>query len=121
MPLPDAEIKCALSEAYLNAIAAAAGYPCTIEPRRTDNIGVDASIKVIEDFGSKALLSNFTVSIQLKSTAQQLAWNKDNNCSYDVDVNIYNKYKSIKSGDLMLLLILALPAKYNNTHWLTYT
>ena len=121
MPLPDAEIKCALSEAYLNAIAAAAGYPCTIEPRRTDNIGVDASIKVIEDFGSKALLSNFTVSIQLKSTAQQLAWNKDNSCSYDVDVNIYNKYKSIKSGDLMLLLILALPAKYNNTRWLTCT
>ena len=121
MPLPESEIKCALSEAYLSAITAVAGYPCTIEPRRTDFIGVDASIKVIEDFGPKAKLSNFTVSIQLKSTSTALVWSKDNTYSYDVDIGIYNKYRSIRSGDLMLLLLLVLPPRHNATRWLSCT
>ena len=104
------DIKCALSEAYLLALAASMGRACEITNRYVDSLGIDANIFVEEAFGDNPQRSDFTTSIQLKATSDAPKWNKKTKrWGFKIDVKLYDKYRSIKSGNLLFIIILILP------------
>jgi hypothetical protein len=108
MPLPDNEIKCELSYAYLHAIAARAGCECQEGRRHSDNQGVDARLFVNERFGAASSLVRFTVEIQLKATSTPLT-RVGNRLSFSLTVEHYDKPRMTEVESPLLLVVLELP------------
>ena len=107
--LPEAEQKSALSEAYIHAVASAAGFVCDPPSRRTDNLGIDATIGVSHNFGQEYDLTRFTVNIQLKATTTPVIFNTKGIYRYEIKAKTYNEYACMKCSNLQLLVLLALP------------
>lgn len=117
MPLlTDNNITAELSYAYLHAVAAKAGMGCKWGDRHDDGAGVDATIRVKEDFGAGSLLSNFTIDVQLKSTAHQPTF-ANNRYSFPLELKNYNELRDTTCSPLKLLVVLFLPT--DHTQWLT--
>ena len=116
MPLlSNNNITAELSYAYLHAIAAKAGIGCKWGDRHDDGAGVDATIRVQENFGAGSILSNFTIDVQLKSTIQQLTL-VDEKYSYPLGIKNYNELRDTTCNPLKLLVLLILPADHQQ--WL---
>ena len=116
MPLlTNNNITAELSYAYLHAVAAQCGMGCSWGNRHDDGVGVDATLRVREDFGAGAILSSFTIDVQLKSTIQPLAFN-DQKYSYPLSVKNYNELRDTNCSPLKFLVVLMLPADHNQ--WL---
>lgn len=116
MPLlSDNNITAELSYAYLHAIAAKAGMSCKAGDRHDDGAGVDAEVRVKEDFGAASPLNSFTIDVQLKSTIQQPTLRNDR-YSYPLELKNYNELRDTTCSPLKLLVVLFLPA--DHTQWL---
>lgn len=116
MPLlSDNNITAELSYAYLHAIAAKAGMECTSSGRHADGAGVDATIRVQENFGDGSLIYDFTIDVQLKSTIQQPV-ETENRYSYPLGIKNYNELRATTCNPLKLLVVLFLPTDHDQ--WL---
>ena len=112
MPLlSNNNITAELSYAYLHAIAAKAGMSCKAGDRHDDGAGVDAEIRVKEDFGAASPLNSFTIDVQLKSTIQQPTLTNDL-YSYALELKNYNELRDTTCSPLKLLVVLFLPADH---------
>lgn len=119
MPLSENDVRCALSETYASAVSARAGYPCVFQPRLADNLGIDARFEVVEEFGPTAILTSFSVVVQLKATSQNVRFDKAGRFRYEIDVKLYDRYRSVNSADLMLIILVILPG--NSDRWVSLT
>lgn len=116
MPLlTDQNITAELSYAYLHAVAAKAGMGCSWGTRHDDGVGVDATLRVRHDFGVSALLSSFTIDVQLKSTTQTPTI-IDDRYSYPLAIKNYNELRDTSCSPLKLLVVLFLPQDHER--WL---
>lgn len=116
MPLlTDNNVTAELSYAYLHAVAAKAGMGCSWGTRHDDGAGVDATLRVQHDFGAGALLSDFTVDVQLKSTIQDPVV-ADDCLSFALPLKNYDELRSTSCSPLKLLVVLFLPA--DHARWL---
>ncbi|MEX1026448.1 MAG: DUF4365 domain-containing protein, partial [Candidatus Paceibacterota bacterium] len=104
-----------LSYAYLHAVAAKAGMGCSWGNRHDDGVGVDATIRVRHDFGPSALLSSFTIDVQLKSTVQTPTI-VDDRYSYPLAIKNYNELRDTTCSPLKMLVVLFLPSDHEQ--WL---
>jgi hypothetical protein len=116
--LQQADIGCAISEAYLHAIAHYAGYPCQGSTRLIDNTGVDVSLSVNEDFGPHSV-KDFDAKIQLKHTSSPTFLKGGKTISHEIDVPVYNRFRETNTGNCYLLILLVLGPKSKD--WLTCT
>jgi hypothetical protein len=119
-PTTDNEIKCALSDAYLNVISSVTDFPYTPGKRQHDLLKIDGQFAVKRDFGPDAKRNMFTIYLQLKATSEQLVW-KRGRCRYEIDIGLYNEFRTIKTTEPMYLVVLILPKKHEQCKWLTYT
>ncbi len=116
MPLLNSNnITAELSYAYLHAVAAKCGMGCSWGNRHDDGVGVDATIRVREDFGAQALLNSFTIDVQLKSTVQALSVN-EGSYSYPLSMKNYDELRDTNCSPLKFLVVLMLPAAHDQ--WL---
>ncbi len=113
--LTDQNITAELSYAYLHAIAAKAGIGCSWGNRHDDGVGVDATLRIRQDFGASALLSNFTIDVQLKSTIQTPTI-ADSRYSYPLAIKNYNELRDTTCSPLKMLVVLFLPKDHDQ--WL---
>jgi hypothetical protein len=66
-----------------------------------DNLGIDARITVAQDFGPTSVYSNFTAAVQLKATGKPVNFDKTSRCGFDLDVPAYDRFRSMRSGELI--------------------
>jgi len=118
MLLSENNIKAELSYAYLHAVAARAGFACQEGNRHEDGIGVDAKLRIKERFGEDSTLTNFTVDIQLKATADQPT-EANGKYAYSLRLKNYNDLRSVECQAPQLLVVLLLPT--NSAHWLVHS
>ncbi len=118
MLLSENNIKAELSYAYLHAVAARAGFACEEGNRHEDGIGVDAKLRIKERFGPDSTLTNFTVDVQLKATAEQPAEVKAR-YAYSLRVKNYNELRSVECQAPQLLVVLFLPV--DKEQWLVHS
>ena len=104
-----------LSYAYLHAVAAKCGMSCSWGNRHDDGVGVDATIRVKENFGSDALLNSFTIDVQLKSTTQELTL-IEGRYAYPLSIKNYNELRDTSCSPLKFLVVVLLPA--DRSQWL---
>lgn len=98
-----------LSYAYLHAVAAKCGMSCSCGNRHDDGVGVDATIRVKENFGTDVVLNSFTIDVQLKSTTQELTLN-EGRYSYPLPIKNYNELRDTSCSPLKFLVVMLLPA-----------
>ncbi len=116
MPLlTDNNITAELSYAYLHAVAAKAGMGCAWGTRHDDGVGVDAQLRIKHDFGIGAILSDFTIDVQLKSTIQSPTV-QNGKMSFSLPLKNYNELRSTACSPLKLLIVLYLPSDHDQ--WL---
>ena len=113
----DSLIKCTLSESCLISLCAATGLPCDITGKAADALKIDANVNVFYDFGPKAKRTDFTLVVQLKATSKRLHWNDKGVGRFEIDSVLYNKFKSTRSGNLLLLVVLSMPDSHEKTKW----
>lgn len=110
------DIEAGLSYAYLHAVASRAGVACQESVRTVDNAGIDASLHLVRDFGSQALLSEITLHIQLKATINKPAIS-DKGLSYHLrSLDEYDRLRRPSATPQRLLGVLFLPA--DESDWL---
>lgn len=85
-------IKSELSYAVLHAVASQAGFACEVTGRHTDDMGIDAVVRVKEHFGPESVLTEFSLDFQLKATSDQLSLN-DGHYSYSLKAKHYDKLR----------------------------
>jgi hypothetical protein len=109
MLLSENNIKAELRYAYLHAVAARAGFGCQEGNRHEDGIGVDAKLRIKERFSPESTLTNFTVGVQLKATAEQPA-EINGRYSYSLRLKNCDELGSVECQAPQLLVVLFLPA-----------
>ncbi|MEZ4449133.1 MAG: DUF4365 domain-containing protein [Nannocystaceae bacterium] len=110
------DIEAELSYAYLHAVAAHAGVACQVATRAHDNLGVDATLSLVRDFGEGAVLSDISLHVQLKATVVPPA-RKDRRLSYFLDdVGHYDRLRAESAYPARLLAVLFLPP--DHAQWL---
>lgn len=71
--LPDSEIKCELSQAYVHAVASRVGCRIQWSNRPLDSLGVDVHLRFEGDFPDLPdALNGVALDIQVKSTSQEI-------------------------------------------------
>lgn len=118
MLLTENNIKAELSYAYLHAVAARAGFACEEGNRHEDGIGVDAKLRIKERFGPESILTNFTVDVQLKATAEEPV-EQQRKYTYSLRRKNYDELRSVECQAPQLLVVLFLPA--DGERWLIHT
>ena len=118
MLLSENNIKAELSYAYLHAVSARAGFSCEEGSRHEDGIGVDAKLRVKERFGADSTLTNFTVDVQLKATADQPT-EVAGKFAYSLRLKNYDELRSVECQAPQLLVVLILPA--DKGQWLVHS
>src|SRR5262249_4332097 len=108
MLLSQQDIEAELSYAFLHAICSRAGLGCAWTHRHTDNIAVDATIRVHEQFAADSTRFDFSVDVQLKATTRELAEN-DGRLSYSLPVGQYDKLRRKEVGNAKFLVLVRLP------------
>jgi hypothetical protein len=103
------DIEAELSYAYLHAVASRAGVACQASTRCHDNLGIDAKLSIVRDFGPRAVWSEVTLNVQLKATTEAPS-RKDGRLSYYLrPVAEYDKLRRPSAMPPRLLAVLFLP------------
>ena len=118
---PSNETKCAISEAYLHALAAVTGFPCVIGVRPLDALKIDAQFTVVRDFGPDAKRNLLTLYVQLKATWEDFGWKRGKGKYVLKDIDLYNQFRTTKTREPMLLVLLELPKKHQESNWFACT
>ncbi|MFM9961551.1 MAG: DUF4365 domain-containing protein [Planctomycetaceae bacterium] len=117
MPLSENNIKAELSYAYLHAVAARAGFACEMSGRHSDNAGVDATIRVLEErLAPASVHTQFPFDVQLKATSQKPTLEAGRYSFWLEDVKRYDKLRRRSGPFPTLLAVLFLPE--DTTTWL---
>jgi hypothetical protein len=116
--LTDNNRKAELSYAYLHAVAAASGFSCSYTNRHLDGCGVDAMVEINEKLDASAQLTEFYIPVQLKATSQDLTLVGDY-YSWAIEVEQYDKLRTIQVSVPKLIVLLTLPIDANE--WLHVT
>lgn len=118
-PLSSNETESELSYAYLHAVAAQAGMSCEASPRQVDNMGIDATIRAVEQFAADSLLTELALDVQLKATiAEQTI--SDGKISYFLKgVERYNKLRKETVTPPRIVVVLFLPR--DSKEWLKWS
>lgn len=112
----DKDIEAELSYAYLHAVAAHAGVACQVATRARDNLGIDATLSLVRDFGEGAVLSEISLNVQLKATVVPPA-RKDRRLSYFLeDIAHYDRLRAESAYPARILVVLFLPP--GHAEWL---
>lgn len=110
MPLSENNIKAELSYAYLHAVATRAGFVCEMAGRHSDNAGVDATLRVLEErLAPDSVYTQFTFDVQLKATSQSPAIEADRYSFWLDDVKRYDKLRRRAGPFPTVLAVLLLP------------
>ena len=118
MPLPTNEIESELSYAYLHAVASRAGFGCKPNPRHEDNVGLDATIRILEEkLDPKSTYTNFPIDVQLKATSSPLKLVKGRFSYFLKEVSRYDRLRKRAGPFPTILVILQLPK--DGEKWLT--
>lgn len=112
------DVEAELSYAYVHAIAAKAGVACQCTTRTADNMGIDASLHIVKDFGEGATLTELSINLQLKATVAKPSL-RDGRLSYSLDLASYNKLRQTTIYPRRFLVVLFLPAERND--WLVHS
>jgi hypothetical protein len=110
-------IESELSYSYLHAVASRAGLICEVSGRHTDDVGVDAVLRVKGRLAPDSVLTQFTADVQLKATRQAPALH-NGRFQFRVNRKNYDELRSTKTGAPQLLIVLYLPA--DETQWLEH-
>jgi hypothetical protein len=113
------DIEAELSYAYLHAVASRAGIACQAATRTHDNLGTDAMLSVVRDFGEGAVLTDLSIQVQLKATKKPPV-RKDGRLSYFLrEVAHYNRLRASSVNPTRILAVLFLPD--DETDWLAHS
>jgi len=110
MLLSRQDVESELSYAYLHAVAARAGFECTVAGRHSDGDGIDASLRVrLRTPFPECVYTRFTIDIQLKATSQAPVFRNDR-YSHSLQVEHYDKLRAEDYQGTLLLVVLFLPS-----------
>ncbi|MFV8750260.1 DUF4365 domain-containing protein [Nannocystaceae bacterium ST9] len=112
------DIEAELSYAYLHAVASHAGVACQAAARTHDNLGIDATLTLVRDFGPKATLSRITLHVQLKATTKPPAVTNGRLAYFLKEI----EYDRLRRGGALppaLLAVLFLPE--DPSDWLSHS
>lgn len=113
------DIEAELSYAYLHAVASRAGVACQVAGRSHDNLGIDATLSVVRDFGEGASLTDISIHVQLKATTREPAV-KDGRLSFFLkDREHYDRLRAGSSYPARILAVLFLPE--GRERWLEHS
>ena len=112
-------IEAELSYAYLHAVAARAGIACDAARRAHDNLGIDAMLSVVDDFGPKAVMTEVTLHIQLKATSKKTALKSGRRSYFLKEVDEYERLRANTVYPTRFLAVLFLPEDADD--WLKVT
>jgi Domain of unknown function (DUF4365) len=116
--LTSQNIEAELSYAYLHAVASRAGVICERSSPSTDDVGVDAVLRVRGPLAEDSLLTSFTVDVQLKATVAQPVV-LGGRYAFPLKMKNYDELRSVATIAPHLLVVLFLPA--NPAEWLTHS
>ena len=114
MGLPITLKKEALSEAYVRAVVAKAGYNYG---SYNHDVGIDGIIKDVKEINGGYRASGFGIEFQLKST-----WDvsfENGELVYDLEVKNYNDLVSWEGGNPAILILFVMPSDENQ--WLDFS
>lgn len=113
------DIESELSYACLHAVAAKAGVGCQVAARALDNVGIDATLHVKRDFGHGAVLTEFSLHVQLKATINVPV---GHGSRFSYNFKGIDQYDNLRASTIMppkILVLLCLPTE--REEWLTHT
>lgn len=117
--LPPIETESELSYAYLHAVAADAGMSCEVSGRHADKMGIDATIRAVEQFKDDSLLTDLALDVQLKATIGERTL-QDGRISYFLKgVERYNKLRRETVAVPRIVVVLFLPS--DPKEWLKWS
>lgn len=111
------DIMAELSYAYLHAVAARAGFGCSVGSRIVDGASVDTYVRINEKMAPDSALWNFPIEVQLKATKQILTEINGRYSYFFKGIERYDKLRDPGSPLPKLLIVLLLPD--DPTQWLT--
>jgi len=104
-----------LSYAYLHAVASSVGAACQQTTRTRDNLGIDATLSLVHDFGARAVFTDLGLNVQLKATTKLTATTASGT-AYPLDIDEYDRLRQPTHLSPRLLVVLFLPA--DEREWL---
>lgn len=104
----------ALTRAYIQTIAARAGFSCSV---RDFDYGIDVTLHDLRRHGRRYAESGFKLDIQAKSISA--AGMMEDPIRYDLDVKNYDDLRNPRVGCPRILVVLVLPD--DETHWTEQT
>jgi hypothetical protein len=116
--LTSQNIEAELSYAYLHAVASRGGIICERSGPSSDDVGVDAVLRVKGPLADDSLLTSFTVDVQLKATVAQPAAERGR-FAFPLKMKNYDELRSVRTIAPHLLVVLFLPG--NPADWLTHS
>ena len=117
--LPPIETESELSYAYLHAVAAEAGMSCEVSGRHTDNMGIDATIRAVEQFADNSLLTDLALDVQLKATTDKQTIRHGKISYFLKGVDRYNKLRKETVALPRIVVVLFLPS--DRKEWLKWS
>lgn len=110
--MPENEIKCELSQAYVHAVVSRLGCVCQWANRQLDNLGIDAIVRFEGSFPKHPEARNsLTLDVQVKSTSQNLEFDASGErIIFDgLTKNVYDRFRDKNRSVPALLVLLSLP------------
>lgn len=108
-PAPD-DSKSTLGYAYLQMLAAAASFGCTLVGRHSDGCGVDVLLHVRERLDAQARGNDFQLDFQLRATSRGLPI-VDNKLLFALEVDRYEMLRNGVAEKPRFIVLLTLPAE----------
>jgi len=113
------DIESELSYAYLHAVASHAGVACQAATRSHDNLGIDATLSLVHDFGADAKLTEVTLHIQLKATVKRPTIDEGRLSYWLKSLDEYDRLRGNSALPPRLLAVLFLPD--DPSEWLSHS
>jgi Domain of unknown function (DUF4365) len=110
-PAPD-DSKAASGYAYLQMLASAASFGCTLVGRHVDGAGVDVLLHVHEQLDPQARWSDFYLDFQLRATSRGLPI-VDNKLLFSLEVDRYETLRSAVAERPRFIVLLSLPTDFD--------
>ncbi len=116
--LPENEIKCELSNAYVHAVASRLGCRVQWSGRQYDNLGIDAKLCFQGNFNNLPVaISRVEIDIQVKSTSQYIELDQKGRIIFDgLTKNVYNQFRASNNPIPCFIVLFVLPN--NAEEWL---
>jgi len=117
---PIKDIQAQLSYSYVHAVLSRVGCEVKEMPRLADNMGIDVMLKVMGKFSRRALKTDFTIGLQLKSTRQKIHVGKNGLISFSkLNQKTYDLFRSPYRPHPYLVVLFHLPEDKDT--WLEVT